>query len=47
MDKGGQESVEHSFNFIVKGLVIQIIDLDGLEVFLGVEVPLGDQESLP
>lgn len=40
-------SVEHGLDFVVEGLVIEVVDLDGLEVFLGVEVALGDEEGLP
>lgn len=40
-------SVEHGFDFIVEGLVIQVVDLDGLEIFLGVEVTFCDKEGLP
>lgn len=39
-------SVEHGFDFIVEGLVVEVIDFDSLEVLLGVEVSLGDQEGL-
>ena len=39
-------SVEHSLDLVVKGGIVQIVDLDGLEVFLGVEVAFGDQEAL-
>jgi len=40
-------SVKHCLNFIIKGLVVQIVDLDGLEVLLGVEVSLSNQKGLP
>ena len=43
----GMGSVEHGFDFVVKGLVVQIVDFDGLEILLGVEVALSDQEGLP
>lgn len=45
-DGGEHGSVEHSFNFVVEGLVIQIVNFDSLEVLLGIEVSLRDQESL-
>lgn len=41
-----QESVEHGLDLVVEGLVVEVVDLYGLEVFLGVEVALGDEESL-
>jgi hypothetical protein len=40
-------SVEHRFDFVVEGLVVEVVDLDGLEVLLGIEVALGDEEGLP
>jgi len=40
-------SIEHSLDFVVKGLVVQVVNLNGLEVFLGIEVTLGDEECLP
>ena len=39
-------SVEHGFDLIVEGLIIEIVDFDGLEVLLGIEVSLGDEEGL-
>ena len=41
-----QFSIEHGFNFVIEGLVIQIVDFDGLEVFLWIKVSLGNQKSL-
>lgn len=43
----GMESVEHGFDFVVKSLVIKIINFDSLEVLFGIKVALGDQECLP
>ena len=43
----GMGSVEHGLDLVVEGLVVQVVDLYGLEVLLGVEVPLRDQEGLP
>ncbi len=40
-------SIEHGLDLIVEGLVVEVVDLDGLEVFLGVEVSLCDEEGLP
>jgi hypothetical protein len=40
-------SVEHGLDLVVEGLIVKVVDLDGLEVFLGVEVSLGDEEGLP
>lgn len=42
-----EQSVKHGLNFCIEGLIIEIIDFDGLEVFLWVEVSLGDEEGLP
>lgn len=39
-------SIEHGLDLIVEGLIIKVVDLDSLEVFLRVEVPLRDQEGL-
>ena len=39
-------SIEHGFDLIVEGLIIEIVDFDGLEVLLGIEVSLGDEEGL-
>ena len=39
-------SIEHGLYLVVEGWIVQIVDFDGLEIFLGVEVPLSDQESL-
>ena len=39
-------SIEHGPDLAVEGLVIQVVDFDGLEVFFGVEIPLSDKESL-
>ena len=41
-----QESVEHGLDLVVEGLVVEVVDLYGLEVFLGVEIALGDEECL-
>ncbi len=41
-----QFSIEHSFNFVVEGLIIQIVDFDGLEIFLWIEVSFGNQKCL-
>lgn len=38
--------VKHGSDFIVEGLVIQIFDFDGLEIFLRIEIALGNEESL-
>jgi hypothetical protein len=40
-------SAEHRPDLVVEGLIVQVVDLDGLEVFFGIEVTLGDQEGLP
>ena len=40
-------SVEHGSDLVVEGLVVQVLDLDGLEVLLRVEVALRDEEGLP
>lgn len=40
-------SVKHGLDLIVEGLIVEVVDLDGLEVFLRVEVSLRDQEGLP
>lgn len=40
-------SVEHGPNFVIEGLIVEIIDFDGLEVFFRIEVSLGNQEGLP
>ena len=40
-------SIKHSFDFIVEGLVVQIVNFDCLEVLLRVEIALSDQEGLP
>lgn len=40
------QSVEHGPDFVVKSLVVQVIDFDGLEVLFGVEVAFSDEESL-
>jgi hypothetical protein len=42
----GMGSVKHSFDFVVEGLVVEVVDFDGLEVLFGVEVALGDEEGL-
>ena len=39
-------SLEHVLDLVVEGLIVQVVDFDRLEVFLGIEVPLGDQEGL-
>jgi hypothetical protein len=39
-------SVEHGLNFVVEGLIIQIINFYCLEVFLRIEVSLSNEESL-
>ena len=40
-------SLEHILNLIVECLIIQIVNLNRLEIFLRIEIPLRDQESLP
>lgn len=35
-------SIEHGLDLIVESLIVEVVNFDGLEVFLGVEVPLGD-----
>ena len=39
-------SVEHGFDFVIEGLIVQIINFNCLEIFLGVEVAFSDQEGL-
>lgn len=39
-------SVEHGLDFVIEGLVVEVIDFDGLEVLLGVEIALGNEEGL-
>ena len=46
-DNSWELSVEHGFDFVIKGLVVQIINFNCLEIFLGVEVAFSDQEGLP
>ena len=40
-------SVEHGLDFVIEGLIVKVIDFDGLEVLLRIEVALGNQEGLP
>ncbi len=40
------ESIEHRPDFVIEGLIIEVIDLDGLEVLFRIEVTFGNQESL-
>lgn len=40
------ESVKHGFYLVVECLVIEVINFDSLEIFLWIEVALGDQEGL-
>lgn len=42
----GMGSVEHGLDLVVEGLIVEVVDLDGLEVFLRVEVSLRDEEGL-
>lgn len=42
-----KRSVEHGLDFVVKGLVIKVVDFDSLEVFLRIEIAFRDEESLP
>lgn len=41
------KSIEHGPDFVVEGLIIKVINFDGLEVFLRIEVSLSDKECLP
>lgn len=41
------KSIEHGSNFIIESLVVEVIDLYGLEVLFRVEISLGDEERLP
>ena len=40
-------SVEHRFDLVVERRIVEVLDLDGLEVFFGVEVALCNEEALP
>lgn len=40
-------SVEHGLDLVIKGLIIEVINFDCLEVLLGIEVALRDEEGLP
>ena len=40
------KSIEHRSDFVVECLIVQVVNLDGLEVFLRVEVAFGDKEGL-
>lgn len=40
-------SVEHGLDFVIEGLIVEVIDFDGLEVLLRIKVALGNQEGLP
>lgn len=46
MAEYGMGSAEHGFDLVVESLVVEVVDFDGLEVLLGVEVSFGDQEGL-
>jgi hypothetical protein len=40
-------SIKHCLDLVVKGGIVEVLDFDGLEVLLGIEVPLRDEEALP
>ena len=41
-----QKSIEHWSDLVIESLVIQVVNLDGLEVLFRVKIPLRNQESL-
>jgi hypothetical protein len=40
-------SIEHRLYFIIESLVIKVVNFNGLEIFFGIEVSLGNQKCLP
>ena len=39
-------SIEHGTDFVIEGLVVEVVDFDGLEVLFGIEISFGDEECL-